>query len=236
VELSISDRMRCNYEGPCKYLLTRRMPVVVRVDGRAFHTLTKKLDKPFDRHFINAMHLSAIKVAEDMQGFKAAYIQSDEASFLMTDYDTLQTEGWFGYELAKIVSISASVMSVNFSKTLGYDAVFDSRAFNIPREEVTNYFLSRSLDWKRNSIQMYAQSCFSHKQLHKKSQADMHEMLHGIGKNWTTDLTNQEKNGTWLISGEQQLVTKTDMRPCYEEINKIIEPFISTPEQESADS
>ena len=61
-----------------------------------------------------------------------------------------------------------------------------------------NNFIFRQKDWIRNSVFMYAQSFFSHKELHKKNQSDMHEMMHNIGKNWTTDLTSEWKNGVFI--------------------------------------
>jgi len=79
-------------------------------------------------------------------------------------------------------------------------AYFDCRAFTIPdRIEVMNYFRFRQQDCIRNSVSMVAQSNFSHKELHGKSQSDMHEMLHQKGINWATDFTDGEKNGRLIV-------------------------------------
>lgn len=221
---SIGIRMK-KYENVSRHFLTPRMPVIVRVDGRAFHSLTKRAEKPFDQHFMNAMVNAAFDVSQDIQGFKAAYIQSDEVTFLMTDYDDINTQGYFNYNHQKIVSITASMMSVCFNKYYGNSqkpAVFDSRAFNVPREDVVNNFLWRAKDWERNSLQMYARSLFSHKELHKKNSSDIHEMLHSIGKNWTTDLTSQQKNGTFIIGNDFNV----EIKPSYEDINNAIGDLI----------
>ena len=83
------------------------------------------------------------------------------------------------------------------NETLAY---FDSRVFTIPdRTEVMNYFRWRQQDCIRNSVSMVAQSNFSHKELHGKSQSDMHEMLHNKGVNWATDFTDGEKNGRIIL-------------------------------------
>ena len=116
---SLGDRMKSFYEDRSRVYLTRRTPVIVRVDGRAFHTLTKTADKPFDSHLIGVMTRAAIKTANDMQGFKLGYVQSDEASFLLLDTDTLTTEAWFDLNLQKIVSISASLMTAYFNRFAG---------------------------------------------------------------------------------------------------------------------
>lgn len=228
--LPIGDRMKQYYEETTNFILVRRTPIIVRVDGRCFHSLTRKCQKPFDQLFINSMVCAAANVAKEIQGFKAAYVQSDEASFLLTDYDNLNTEGWFRYELRKIISISASLMATNFVAYFIHPPrpiSFDARAFNVPREDVSNYFLWRTQDWARNSLQMYSHSFFSHKQLHKKNMIDMHEMLHGIDKNWTTDLSEQVKNGTWILNKEGGFEFRHDILPKYGAIDEIIQPLVA---------
>lgn len=224
---SLGERMKENYEIRDRHYLTRRTPVIVRVDGRAFHTLTAKYKKPFDLYFVEAMVRAAKSLFQDMQGCKMAYIQSDEASFVLTDYDNLATEGWFDYRQSKIESISASQMSVVFCGAM-YDmgfgvveAAFDARAFNIPEEEVANYFLWRAQDWHRNSVSMYAQSFFSHKQLYEKNIPAMHEMLHRVGKNWTTDLRDEQKNGTFLCRYIGEILARPTILPTYADISAL---------------
>ncbi len=196
---NFGDRLK-RYEKVASPHLYRRMPVIIRVDGRAFSTFTRNFKKPYDTDFIAAMVFAATKVAKEMQGFRLAYIQSDEASFLLTDYDNFETQPWFGYDQSKIISLSASIMSVyfnawfsNFKNKITY-ATFDSRAFNIPVNEIANTFLWRAKDWERNSLQMYARSIFSHKELIGKKKEDIHEMLYKKGRNWTEDVPMQEKN------------------------------------------
>ena len=221
---SLATRIK-RYEETSRFVGTQRMPMIIRVDGKAFHTFTKNCRKPFDVALIEAMRGSAREVSKEMQGFKAAYVQSDEATFLLTDYDHLATQGWFGYVYAKMISISAASMSVHFNSLYSqYNcntsrAIFDSRAFNVPIEDVANVFLWRAKDWQRNSLQMYAQSFFTHKQLHGKNTANMHNMLHDIGKNWTTCLSDVERNGTF-ISRDGEFVST--VHPVYQEIYQFI--------------
>lgn len=236
---SLGDRMKMQ-EGVYRQYLTCRMPVVCRIDGRSFHSLTKKwkCNRPFDSQLMYAMVNAAKTLAEDMQGFKVAYIQSDEASFVMTDYDGLHSQGWFDYNHSKIVSISASIMTGEFNCYFRHksgNAQFDSRAFNVPKEDVANYFLFRSQDWYRNSIQMYASSVFSHKQLHKKNQNDMKEMLREKGRSWEDDLCNMVKNGTFLFRDKEApngVSMKCDIRPSYKEISELVEPLINPQDKE----
>lgn len=227
---SLGDRMKHNYEDVTRFYLIRRMPVIIRLDGKAFHTFLRNTKKPFDEHFIQCMYFAAADVADQIQGFKVLYTQSDEVSILITDYDDLNTQGWFDYNIQKIVSVSAALMTAKFNfYYASKNAVFDSRVFNIPREEVANYFLWRALDWQRNSIYMYAGAFFSHKQLMNKGQEDIHEMLHGIGKNWATDLGSSLKNGVWGVKDSGILC---NIRPSYDEIAKVVNPLIYSNEQQ----
>jgi tRNA(His) 5'-end guanylyltransferase len=219
--------MKENYEDRQRFYLTRRTPVIVRVDGQAFHTFTRSFKRPFDGRLITAMIAGAEVVFKAMQGCKLAYVQSDEVSFVLTDYDNLNTEAWFDYNKSKIETISASAMTASFNAVLASLgptpelATFDARAFNIPESEVVNYFLWRAKDWYRNSVTMYAQAFFSHRQLQNKSLAEMQDMLHGVKKNWATDLTNIVKNGTFLIANGRECGRIDFIEPHYKDIDQI---------------
>jgi len=232
--ISLGDRIK-RYENVFDFYAVRRIPLMIRVDGKAFHTFTRGFDKPFDKDLMDAMVTTAIQVAGEMQGFKVAYIQSDEVTFCLTDYDKLETEGWFNYRLSKINSITASMMTAFFNQNLKAEklgdkiAFFDSRTFNIPKNEVVNAFLWRAKDWERNSLQMYARSFFSHKQMHQKGKSDIHEMLHNIDKNWAADLSDIERNGTFLIKNEEseksKIIIRTDILPNFQSIDSAIGRF-----------
>jgi tRNA(His) 5'-end guanylyltransferase len=208
------------YEAVYDQHLTPNSPVIVRVDGRAFHTFLRGAARPFDHDFIDAMSDAAIELANDMQGFKLAYVQSDEATFCITDYDRIESDGWFDYSLSKIVSISASVFSLAFNRAFGTTGgVFDARAFVIPEDDAPNVFVWRQRDWTRNSVQMYARYHYSHKELVGKKSPDMHEMLYAKGCNWA-NLRPVEKNGTFILPDE----TRIHGQLSYSEIKALIKP------------
>lgn len=224
---NLGKRIKENYEHRNRYYLTKRVPVIIRLDGKAFHTYTKGMEKPFDKHLIDAMEYAAYSTSDSMQGFKCAYVQSDEVSILLTDYDTHETCPWFNYNKSKIESVAASKMTGYFNHAmkeytdkLGF---FDGRAFNIPREEVVNYFLWRAKDWERNSVSMYCGSFYSHKEMFGQGKADQHEMIHKKGKNWATDLSPQVKNGTYIFDNSGNVY---DCPPTYEAIAAMINPLI----------
>lgn len=180
---SLGDRMK-GYERAYKIALPRRMPVVIRVDGKAFHTLTRGCEKPFDERLMAHMNKAAIALCEEIQGAQLAYVQSDEISVLVHNYKRLKSEAWFDNELQKMVSVAASTAAVHF--TLGFDtlATFDARAFVLPEAEVCNYFIWRQQDATRNSIQMATRAVYSHAQADGKNTSEMQEMLHAKGINW----------------------------------------------------
>jgi tRNA(His) 5'-end guanylyltransferase len=199
---SLGDRMKEFYENRSKHYLLRRVPVIIRLDGKAFHTFTKGFKRPYDEILHNTMNSTMKYLCENIQGCKLGYTQSDEITLLLTDYDTITTDAWFGYSVQKMCSIAASMATLQFNKSLRDNfeeyfnehwheedymkqvlkaiekgAMFDARCFSIPKEEVTNCFLWRQNDATRNAIQMLGQCNFSHKELHGKSCNDIQDML-----------------------------------------------------------
>lgn len=243
---TIGDRMKNNYENITRYYLTRRMPVIIRVDGRSFHTFTKGFKKPFDDILVKTMQDTMKYLCENIHGCVLGYTQSDEISLVLTDYAELTTDAWFGNNLQKMCSVSASMATLAFNKFFSgrvqefmYDccdefgddvllekqndyelahnvyfkkfnaAMFDSRVFTIPKEEVCNYLIWRQQDATRNSIQSVGQANFSQKELHGKSCNDIQDMLMlQKGINWN-DYSTTLKRGSCCIKIDDG-ITKYD--------------------------
>jgi tRNA(His) guanylyltransferase len=185
----LGERMKEQYEDRTRYFLPRRTYTIIRVDGKAFHSYTARFERPFDNALILAMDRTAIVLCESLQGAKIGYVQSDEISIILTDFDAVGTEALFNGNLQKIVSVAASTATVAFNEAIGLDApptaTFDARAFTIPdREEVMNYLVWRQKDASRNSIQAVAQSFYSPAELHGKNNASLHQMIFDKGTNW----------------------------------------------------
>ena len=239
---TLGDRMKNNYENISRYYLTRRMPVIIRIDGKAFHTFTRGFKKPFDDILVSTMQDTMKYLCENIQGCVLGYTQSDEISLVLTDYAELTTDAWFGNNLQKMCSVSASMATLAFNKFFSgrvqefmYDccdefvddvlpekqndyelahnvyfkkfnaAMFDSRVFTIPKEEVCNYFIWRQKDSTRNSIQSVGQANFSQKELHGKSCNNIQDMLM-IQKsiNWN-DYATTLKRGSCCIKVDDGL-------------------------------
>lgn len=204
---SLGDRMKM-YETVPRLRLVPKMPVLLRLDGKAFHTLTRGLEKPADNGFNMSMRAAALELCEQIQGCQLAYVQSDEITLLLVDYQTVKTQGWFEYEIQKMCSVAASIATHAFAESFRVHHAdrfasarpyFDCRAWNLPREEVVNCFIWRQQDATRNSIQGLAQAHFSHKQLHLKDQPQMMDMLMlEKGINWN-DCPIPQKRGVCAV-------------------------------------
>lgn len=181
--MAIGDRMK-RFEHAHRISLPPRMPVIIRVDGKTFHTLTRGCARPFDEPLMGAMDATALALCEEIQGAQLAYVQSDEISILIHNYKRHASQAWFANELQKMVSISAAGASTAFSVAWAEPAHFDSRAFVPPEAEVANYFIWRQQDATRNSIQMAARAVFSHHECDQKNTSQLQEMLHANGINW----------------------------------------------------
>ncbi len=230
---SLGDRMKENYENRSKTYLVRRTPVIIRLDGKAFHTFTKGFNRPYDEIFHTAMNNTLKYLCENVQGCKFGYTQSDEITLLLMDDDTLTTDAFFDYNVQKVCSITASAATLKFNQyfrtacneyfagkvcddyhttmMMAKDkgAMFDSRCFNIPKEEIENCFIWRQQDATRNAIQMLGQTNFSHRELQGKSCNDIQDMLmlqKGINFN---DMPTEFKRGVCCI--------KKDVKELWEE-------------------
>jgi tRNA(His) 5'-end guanylyltransferase len=230
--MNLADRMK-SYEEAARTTFPRRMPMIVRVDGKAFSKYTARLpDKPFNRDFISLMEGVAVALCVEIQGAQLAYSQSDEVSVLVHGYKKFESDVWYANQVQKIVSVSAAVAAATFTakswrlwcdKTPVEDrlgtgrcpslddiepAYFDARAFVLPEAEVANYFIHRQQDAVRNSVQMWTRSLYSHKECHGKNVPSMKEMCAATGKPWE-DLTPTIRKGRCVrkhycpVSGER---------------------------------
>jgi tRNA(His) 5'-end guanylyltransferase len=196
----IGDRLKSFYEHRTRYMLPRRTFSIIRIDGKAFHSYTRGLKEPFDDQLMSDMDETAKFLCENIQGAKFAYVQSDEISILLTDFDKIETDAWFDGNIQKMCSVSASMATGIFNQLRpGKLAFFDSRVFTIPYQiEVENYFIWRQQDATRNSITSVAQSLYSHKELEGKNGDQKQEMIFQKGINWN-DYAPRYKRGRGII-------------------------------------
>lgn len=263
---SLGDRMK-RYESTTQTDLLRRTPVIIRIDGKAFHTFAKRVARkdpsygatPFSEVMRNCMVFTTEHLVRNVQCCVLGYTQSDEISLLLRDWDELETQTWFGNNIQKITSVSASLASQAFNyyfqqksgvfltedsilsrfgfgeaETTGISladyATFDSRAYNLPKEEVVNYFIWRQQDASRNSIQMLGHHLFSQKQMHGKNNSQVQDMLMlEKGVNWN-DMPTWAKRGTCVENAKHGdgVVVNTEI-PVFTQDRSYVGRFLKTP-------
>lgn len=184
---SHGDRMKF-YENKDKTNLISKIPVIIRTDGKAFHSLTKNMIRPYDTRLITTLNNAVIDVCKNFDGVLVCYMQSDEQNWLISDFKTDSTQSVFNYNKSKLESVISSMMTAHFNKhfqeqfkddpinvnKIGY---FDARAFNIPFTEVNNYFYWRQKDNFRNAVSSIARKHYSDKFLENKNSKEIKEIL-----------------------------------------------------------
>lgn len=254
---SLGDRMK-TYENVTRTYLTRRTPVIIRLDGCHFHTFTRGMDKPYDEILCKSMQNTMKYLCENIQNCVLGYTQSDEITLVLCDYKKITTSAWFDDNIQKMCSVSASLATLAFNRIFAgntqdamfdccYDpkannigdevlperqddyerykkyastkinqATFDSRVFNIPKEEVCNCLIWRQQDAIRNSVQGLGQKHFSQRQLERKGCSQIQDMLMlEKGINWNNVPTKFKRGSCcvktddgWIIDNEIPIFTQ----------------------------
>lgn len=112
----LGTRMKEFYEQIPKTKLMRRTPVLIRIDGKAFHTFTRGFQKPFDEVLIKTMQETTKYLCKNIQNCVLGFTQSDEITLVLIDYQRFETSAWFDYEVQKMCSIAASMATMAFNK------------------------------------------------------------------------------------------------------------------------
>lgn len=221
-EKTLGHRMK-EYEAVTDLKLIKGLPVIIRLDGRAFHTFTEGFHKPFDVVFNDCMTKTMKILCESVSNCVFGYTQSDEITLVLYEKDE-KSEPWFDNRLQKLVSLTASIATLAFNEELYnyyndqqeeiiphnklFKATFDARAFNIPKDDVVNNLIWRQNDAAKNSINSVAQAHFSHKELQGKNGSQMQDMLMLQKQyNWSKDTPTRFKRGSACIKQEVEIET-----------------------------
>ncbi len=181
----LSDRIK-DYENiQTGIRLIPNLPVVVRLDGKNFHTWCKNAQRPYDKRVQYLFDETTEFLVQETNAI-VGYTQSDEITLIYWNYGNPEAEPFFGGKVFKLNSVLASMATAKFNDMVpgfypdkhGHLALFDCRVFNVPTlEEAVNCLVWRELDATRNAISMAAQANFSHSVLQGKDSNQMQEML-----------------------------------------------------------
>lgn len=228
--MNIDDRMK-KYEAATRTQLTARMPVVIRLDGKAFHTFTRDCSRPFDTELREALVRAAQALLTEVPA-RFAYAQSDEVSLLLVDYNKFESQQWFDGIVQKMASVSAAVMTGHFNRLWAElrpdlavePAFFDARVFPIPERDVENHFVWRQQDAMRNAVSMAAQAEFSHKELQGKHTGEMLEML-------ASHKIKFESYPEWFQFGSLITREKIEAAPVFTNSKFFLKQFLTVEEE-----
>lgn len=154
----LGTRMKEYYENIPKTKLMRRTPVIIRIDGKAFHTFTKSFVKPFDRILMESMQETMKYLCENIQGCVLGYTQSDEITLVLVDYKELNSSAWFDYEVQKLCSISASMATMAFNRIFAQKVDKFGRN-NCPGYDESGYDPNSITDEEKNAILLVQTYC-----------------------------------------------------------------------------
>ena len=126
---NLCARMETFYEQVQKTKLTKRTPVAICIDGRAFHTFTREFKKPFDELLIKTMQETMKYLCKNIQGCVFGYTQSDEIILILADYQTPTSSAWFDYDVQNLCSVSASMTTMMFNKLFERNTAESKKAF-----------------------------------------------------------------------------------------------------------
>jgi len=192
---------------------------ILRVDGKAFHTYTKRFQNRFSLDMIKAMNDTAKELLCKVQGSLLVYVQSDEISVLFSDTSSPNAEAWYGNNMQKIASVGASIATATFNGSIAkafYNApeicdtpaLFDARVFSMPEDDLPNYFLWRMRDANSNALQSFARQYFSHKELQNVDNDGLRQMLLlDAGISYTEGLGERERLGAVFIKKLKDVIT-----------------------------
>lgn len=168
---------------------TLTYPVCIRLDGRAFSSFTRGLQRPFDTR-LSMLMVDLTKALIDETNATIGYTQSDEISLVLAQPADPTTQGYFGLRTQKVTSMTAAFATAWFTRNLdtriperaGRLALFDSRAWSVPSlTEASATLLWRELDARKNAITMAASHYFSVAELHGKTGVEKIAMLREDG-------------------------------------------------------
>lgn len=225
----LGDRMK-QYETVTRQTLPRRTYTVLRVDGRAFHTFLAHANKPWDDDVVRVMRATTQGLCGAVAGTVLGYTQSDEISLVLQDFESRETQPWFGGVVQKMASVAASTTTAIFLREYGahFDPpedddypTFDARVFTVPDVvEVANYLVWRQRDCARNSVRALAHAEFGPAATHGKNTGELRTLLvveRGI--TWETDVRAGLRRG-WLcrktgadVAGDPRTRWVTDAAP-----------------------
>ena len=183
----------------------RGQPLIARLDGRAFHTFTRDLARPYERGMSMAMIETARFLVEETRAL-VGYTQSDEITLAWYEAADSVSEYLFDGRFQKLASVLAGMASARFCQLcvehlpgkVKETPHFDARVWQVPAlADAMDVFVWREDDATKNSITMAAGAHYSDRELDGKNGDVKREMLRAKGVEWS-ELPSFFQRGTYL--------------------------------------
>lgn len=199
----LGDRMKDHErrETGRKFFVT--LPVYARIDGRGFSKFTQGMDRPFDQRMTDAM-IEVTRYLVKETHATIGYVQSDEISLVWMAPDH-ESDIFFNGKTQKMASVLASMAAAKMAHVIrGWSPYedrlpsFDARVLQLPNiHEAANMFLWRALDAQKNAVSMACRALYSAKQMHRRNQREMLEMISEKGVSFE-DYPPAFRQGTFI--------------------------------------
>lgn len=188
---AFGDKVKAFESASAKVVLDESQPMCVRLDGKAFHTFTRGLARPYDQRLSDAM-VATMNYLVEKTDARLGYTQSDEITLVYFKTAPHQ-QTYFGSRVQKLTSVLASMATAKFNSEVTKNipekadlfAFFDCRVWNVPTlQDAADVFIWRQDDAIKNAVSMAAHAKFSDKKLLGKSSKEKVEMLAEVGIDW----------------------------------------------------
>lgn len=210
---TLADRQK-NYEVPYEYIITRRLPIIIRVEGRNFGRICRNLKKPYEPLLLEAFVNTALSMISEMDGSIFCYSFSDQLIFVLRNDQNFISDAWYNNKVQDIVSIVSSLCTYYFHQEvvktnlelLG-PTIFRTKIFALPSiTEVVNHLIWKQQQCIRNAINKSTQFILNKeygkkeasKKLNNKTHPEKIKLLQETGIDFIQEYANSFRLGVGL--------------------------------------
>lgn len=150
------------YENSYTQTIISRIPVIIKIDGRSFTTVTKNIPKPFCQRTMLLFNSTMVSLAKQIDGVMFGYQYSDKIILVLRNDRSPDETPWFGNNTQKISSSAASMATYKFMTNmvemnnppdLNGEVIFSAHTFGVPSiKEAINYLLYKQFRCIQNAV------------------------------------------------------------------------------------
>jgi len=198
------------YEVYSSLKVPKNSKIIMRLDGRSFHSLARDLEltKPYDENFYRVMSLVCRDLFEEFSPV-FVYTFSDEISLL---FDKLPFDGRIEKLDSVIASFTAGSFVMHYNHEFKKPPAFDSRIIPITDDDIVKYFRWRQDESWTNCVNSHGISYLKSKypdnvandKINGMSISDIHELLFENGIN-LNDVETYKKRGIGIYRKNEKV-------------------------------